>query len=307
MMKILLLALLFSLPVSANYNANSGAVAVVCEKAGKVSSVELLDLFEARMNGLTIQSGISSQFEVEATKIFDKFKASDWDASDLTYFKGLYKQIDPKSKLVLTPGHYPLQLPRGCGIQQITFVQNSQTIWIDTYLYNQLDNANRLAVFFHDFLYYQETLHANETTDSRYTRTIVGLAFSTKNPFSLPVSMFKMGTGTVCMDERELFMFVAKKKSGAKKWEFSFISINNHLMYAPKKGVFELAYDPKDTPSGSEIVSAIQLESEVNPGELMTVRSSKKGLFLSWKGTYPGSELKDVEVSCKAFDLRNNG
>lgn len=302
MFKYIFIGFLVSLNAFADFYAGSGSAAVVCSKNNQIQSVELLDLYEARTRGLEIQKNISTRFDEEAQKIIDKLKGSEIDTLKLNFLKGKFKPILQGSKLELLKDNYPVILPRGCEMQQLTFVANERTIWIDSVLYNLLDNAGKLALVFHEYMYRDETKYF--PTDSRYVRTIIGYAFSTSDPFENPVSLWKMVTGFACMDEDEKFTFMAKKVPLAKnKYKFTFLFINGHQMWTTTTGVFELAYDLKDGPSGKEVVSTALLESKINPNESVTVRSSEKGLVMSWKGTFPEDELKNIRFDCKKIDI----
>jgi hypothetical protein len=295
MMKVLVLAL-FMTSLTFAATDPGGGVGVVCYKDDKIASVELLDLYEARAKGLNFQTGLTAQ------KVTTKIFKNDDYLYDIQNIKTLFRPITKESALELNPGNYPLFLPRGCKMEQITKFYNNKTIWQDKALYDMLDENGKLALLFHEYIYLKERSKGGE--DSRYTRLIVGLAFSTQDPFESEDKLMKDFEGTACMSEDMKTTFMATLKDPVKKtWVFRFTELNAHKMYSTKSAEFAVVPDlsqsfMKEKDTGKKLVSTRVLQSKINPKESMTVKSTANRLYISWKGTDPQDELKDVEFRC---------
>lgn len=209
----LLLTLLLSCSLSfaqhrAGGNSGGGANAVVCrDKQGKITSAELVDIFEGRYeNGFTYNNSKSDSVENILNKAVEKFKKAndrigdkngesfrsepywywaDGDAWNLISVPNYFKKFDEKFKIlddVATPAlleDYNLKVkPKKCSVERLAFYNDkSGKIFIDKEVWNHFDNLNKAALIFHEASYfYGRTI--SKSTDSDETREIVAKFFA---------------------------------------------------------------------------------------------------------------------------------
>lgn len=315
---IVLLVLLPMMAFAADTKGGGGGIVIACyDKEGELTTVELLDLYEARkVKGLTLSDDFSGDFKSDALKIAAKVFKDKWGTelhSELMLrMTEIYRFIPRDAELELTNDAYPVFIPRGCKAKQVANYYNDDLIWVDEVLYEKMSYRDQLALAFHEMVYAQERMAG--ITNSRYTRTITGHAFSNADPFTER----SIDNTHFCSDLRGKVHFSAKKDEKSNWWTFNFVTLNGHNIYSTKKGKFWIHHEsplgvytpdvldpnePQYQPDPNGKLSTSWLDSLINPNERAVVRSDKDNLFLSWVGTDPQDSFSNVEFVCHP----NNG
>lgn len=198
--------------------SGGGANAVVCRdpmyfdkqpnKLYRISSVELLDLYEGRIeNNLTYSperfpkdhlKGVMEKFRrLIATDEQHKkreylFDAPVWFLRDVPALGTIsvenhYKQISDPNKFVVLPHGTKLGplddsretiVPQGCKIERVALFKNGK-IFVDKEIFEAMDGRTKDALIFHEAAYkYHRELYGE--TDSRSTRYLVANLMSEK-------------------------------------------------------------------------------------------------------------------------------
>lgn len=283
-------------------NEGGGGMVVACYKDGELTTVELLDLYEGKAKGLKLQE-YSGDFEADINSIATKVKKGPESArrfaEGIIRLSKSYTQIPVDAELELTNDALPTFLPRGCKAKQVANFYNYSLIWLDSVLFNKMSYRDQLALAVHEFIYSIE--RGMGVSNSRYARTITSLALSTKDPFK--ATRVKNPTYRCQSKVPGKFVFMAEPIEGERnKWIFDFDYINGHVMYAKKSGIVIVSENsPLGDSGGSNDVgtfSTAELDSEVNPNEMLVVFSSSTRMYLSWAGTDPGDRFVEEDFTC---------
>jgi hypothetical protein len=288
----------------ADTKAGGGGIGIACFKGEELVSVELLDMYEARVKKLA-QIELSGSFTEDAKKITQKIYKNTKELNKFFNIVSRYSPIPADSELTITNDALPAFLPRGCKVKQVANYYNDSTIYIDKTLFDKMDYLNQVALAFHEHIYAQE--RALNVTDSRYTRAIVGLAFSTQDPFA---AIPKTGAESfLCSSADGKVSFNATQvKKEENIWKFSFLTLNGHKIFSPKVADFginglsplgDFSASTTNRSANPNRVHAANLKSKLNDNEGMVIYSDSEVVTVSWVGTDPGDFNRDVKVSCQ--------
>lgn len=307
MNKVFFSLFMFPLLAFADSKGGGGGVGIACYQGENLISVELLDIFEARTNRYSLKADFSGDIERDVKAISKNIFKNDQEADSVLEIMRRYKNIPSDADLVPTNDAYPVSLPRGCVFKQIVTYYNDYEIYRDFVLYKKLSYSNQLALAFHEYIYAQERKLG--VPDSRYTRTIVGLAFSNMDPF-MKVSSDEYTHICKSADERTSF-YGRKYSSKGNVWKLSFITLNGHRMFSEKYGYFPIADDTslgdyrRDNPYGQrEEIETYNyaLSSKINGEERMRILSNKDFIQLTWEGSDPRDKFQNVAVNCQTVE-----
>jgi hypothetical protein len=178
-----------ALPALAGVSTSGGGTGVVCRSPeGKITSVELLDLYEVKARGQTLipdsgASGIESYlasvdrvWQLQSAPIVEDQKFS---RQNYENFMKKVQWIQPGEHLAFLNdvGHHP-PLPQGCALEQIAIFYDvpTQVIAIDRELWDLLALQDQTALVWHELTYmYFRGLKDNT---SEYARTFVSMIFA---------------------------------------------------------------------------------------------------------------------------------
>lgn len=305
MFKLFLFLSLFPWASFADTKGGGGGIGIACYDGEELASVELLDIYELRARRLKFITGLTGDMGQDVARIAQKIYKSQDETAKVLEIMDRYDPILEGSELTLTNDAFPVFLPRDCKLKQVANYYNDQKIYIDPVYFEKLNYVNKLALAFHEHIYaFERTLGV---PDSRYTRTIVALAFSDQDPFDVP----PVPRGKLCRSEDGKVAFTATKYAPkGNVWRFDFITLNGHKIFSSKYGHFPIAdvsplgdYTAENPYGAREDIETqlLELTSKINGREKMKVSSKKGSLSLSWVGTDPGDKFSDVKVSCKTL------
>ncbi len=171
--------------------SDGGGQSVVCrDGSGKISSAELLDLYEARVQfGYeldvfpdTFENSIDF-IDKKVKKLFPKTPGLDFYLSN-KFRKDLILNMNEKlhflpkgTKLKIIDDANEAIIPVGCKIEQLANYNGPNRVLIDTEIWDKLDHVNKLALLTHEIVFYFYKKFNGEK-DSRNARKIVGYIFS---------------------------------------------------------------------------------------------------------------------------------
>lgn len=296
------LMLLVALPMVAFASkGGGGGLGVACYKNEELTSVQLLDLYEARAKGFTIRTDLTGDtYKDAATIVMKIYKSQEEAVTQLTTVREItkkYKSIPSDSELQPTNDAFPVFLPRGCKTVQVANYYNDTTIWIDQILFDKMSYVDQVALAFHEMIYAAE--RANGVSNSRYTRTIVGHAFSNQDPFDVIFDNQDPYTKKSCVTaDKKTFFYASQTDKEKNIWKFDFRYINGHRVFSKKSAEFELfkgfTIPGWDGENSAPVTSKKILMSKINSNEEMTIYSDKTITKLNWKGTDPEDVQSDT-------------
>ncbi len=191
--------LLCSHEANAKVSATDGAIsggggkAVVCRDSEKqIKSVELLDLWEARVIfGRNIPSS-NENVDVQVARVFEQMKyavrpnhsGSEYALDSLRATASWFlEKNNPRVKwlkgmeLVDVPDSYEVAKPRDCNIEQLVNFINSTRILVDADLWSHMDKTNQAATIAHESFYDLLRGFSKESNSVR-ARRVVGYTFA---------------------------------------------------------------------------------------------------------------------------------
>lgn len=192
-----------------------GAKAVVCRGLfGSIRSVELLDLYEARVqHGRTI---VESSDSVEAQ--IDQFVSRLATAEVFEFHKVVrmvagtilqkMRVLPDGTALKETDDSFEVIVPRGCKIEQLANFTAEGQVLVDGKFWKKLSRTQRAALIAHEALY-SLLRDRDEDRDSRRTRFVIGLLFAGEN--------LEPVFGEVPSDAFECYA-----REGDRTWNFKF-------------------------------------------------------------------------------------
>jgi hypothetical protein len=187
--------------------SGGGGKSVVCrDSAGAITSVELLDIWEAKTLyenlPVTVSGDLSHDVDLALTRLKNTYRfdgtgslGDDKQYVGQDFVLALLRQkasnfLTPKDNVLrlrgvslsLTDDSYELARPSGCEIQQVVNYQMSGRILINQDLYDHLDAINKAALIAHEAMYATLRNFADESNSIR-TRRAIGFVFA-GNEFS---------------------------------------------------------------------------------------------------------------------------
>ena len=142
--------------IYAGQGTGNGGDVVVCEKTDGTTSIELLDLFEARERHL-LELDLKPELDtVESHASYQIDKIKDWEGAEYLYqevsnFNSRIQFVE--SDLVDIPDSYHTYIPSYCELKQIAINNQDGTITIDQRLWKRLDINNKAALVLHEIFY----------------------------------------------------------------------------------------------------------------------------------------------------------
>lgn len=172
---------LFSINAYAGEVGNGGDVVVCKDSNGKLKSIELLDVFEARLDSRNIDLGWPDDSPM--VKIREALSPLGFLDNDLyraltNEAKTFYKNSKFVDNIVLTdiPDSDELMIGKGCELQQIAINRGGNRLpgqskyVISNDLWKLLDNDNKAALILHEIIYdyFKENFNHTNSIVSRY-------------------------------------------------------------------------------------------------------------------------------------------
>lgn len=160
-----------------------GGKSVVCrDNQGKITSAELLDLYEGRIQYSYTQRISQDPIDKQVEDIVDRLAAG--RGSSFKSFLMSYARFVSNAKVILPDGTglEPVDdannviVPKNCKIEQLANFTNQNQILVNGEIYNSLDDANKAALVVHEALY--KIFRMYGATNSVRARKSVALGFS---------------------------------------------------------------------------------------------------------------------------------
>ena len=177
----LIIWVLFSINAYAGEVGNGGDVVVCKHPTGKLKSIELLDVFEARLDSRHIDPNWPDDSPLEKVRHFLLPLAAADNAlykalrNELTVFMTSTAYVD---NIILTdiPDSDELMIGKGCELEQIAINRGNNRLpgrskyLISNDLWKLLDNDNKAALILHEIIYdhFKENLGHLNSIISRY-------------------------------------------------------------------------------------------------------------------------------------------
>jgi hypothetical protein len=168
-----LLMMQFASSAMAVDGKGNGGVSVVCrDAAGKITSAEILDLFEGRNQfGLNYPTGgtdVDTLVELAQLKMVGK-------ADFLIQFRSVLSDV--RAGLVFLPrgvgltptdDAFPTITRKGCHFEQLANYRDEDSkIYVDQEIYNKLSQVDRAALIIHEVIYKLARVNQNEVSSVR--------------------------------------------------------------------------------------------------------------------------------------------
>lgn len=164
-----------------------GGAGVVCKNTqGEITSVKLLDLYDAVLNRGHKISRTNEPVEQQITKALNKSKIQSFPHD---YFSQDIKDIIKKMSIRYLPenivqrqpydlGDEPITIEDRCSIEWVAFYRdNSDTVQIVTKYFNKMGPTDQAALMIHEAIYQQRRkIHGDDTSSK--TRKIVATLFA---------------------------------------------------------------------------------------------------------------------------------
>jgi hypothetical protein len=207
---------LFSLTAHAGTSSGGGGVGVRCVLPNGKSTLETLDIHEAKLKGLNFVSLPNN--EEEAIELGSRLMANHYFAGYFTYVgeyqKFLKERIFEKifkgdsiqesdtggliyqkevSHLDLSNDYGKYSIAPNCHLEQIAYFDDSaSTLFLNKSVFSEMDYLNQVAMFTHEIIYFldrnypslHDDLDPNTPRTSEITRYFTGKLFSTIPPLS---------------------------------------------------------------------------------------------------------------------------
>lgn len=168
-----------------------GGGSIVCRDAqGKITSAEILDLYEGRVQYSYIQRISQDSVDKQVEDVVERLSFGR-GPSFKSYLMS-YARFVSNSKVILPDGTGLLPVndanniivPKNCQIEQLANFTNQNQVLVNGEIYNALDNTNKAALIVHEALY--KIFRMYGTTNSTRARKSVALGFSNIDITSKP-------------------------------------------------------------------------------------------------------------------------
>lgn len=176
---------------SGGIGSSGGGHAVVCRNGdGSIKSAELLDIYEARRNGIKLRDAVGD--ELGEFKIYVEYlrhagnDSRPVSADDLLEYtedqRKFYNFVDADRPLPSTGdtgAHHPV--PTGCAMEQLAVYHDDvHKIDVSLEIFTRLDSLNRVALFAHESNYFLYRRSGDVT--STLTRKVIATLFAQDLP-----------------------------------------------------------------------------------------------------------------------------
>ncbi len=180
----LMVALSFPLAARAGADSSGGGKSVVCrDTSGKILSVEMLDLYEARnlygQAPLAMGSTVDEVMTAAKAKFSHTSFASSYLPEALDQLRAKLHVLPAGQKLTPIDDADPVIYDPGCKLEQAAVWVDSTLIVADRELWEAMDTRNQVALYAHETIY--AAMRAEGDKNSRRARKIVGYVFSQFN------------------------------------------------------------------------------------------------------------------------------
>jgi len=190
-----LLLVVLSTMAMANDKGGNGGVSVVCRDTnGKITSAEILDIYEGRETRR--KTYVDSSIDVDSTINLNMYKLVHipYFLSELEKELSIVKKnivfVSEGNNVLPTNDAFPEISRRGCQFEQLANYTPGGKVLVSQEIYNQLDTLNKAALFIHEAFYsYRRTL-GDKT--SRKSRVFVSEIMATVSEPVLLSALFKV-------------------------------------------------------------------------------------------------------------------
>lgn len=263
---------------SGGIGSSGGGFAVVCRSPqGAISSIQLLDLYEARLKGAQLrptQQTVDNEYKLYVNSL----RASANDTRPATENDVAQFHTDFDLHFVLAPegtdigstddlGTKP-NVPAGCKIEQAAvYRDNENTVYVKSDLWNAMNAQNKVALFAHETLYLLMRQAGDHT--SQIARKLVPLFFQNQKPVSQtagvpansPDCYAGVAAGGTKFDTH--FFYYA---SGANSTTLQFDNLLGRYTFSPTKVVAPIKMDPTKIglSSSGKIVYSVVTDPNAN-------------------------------------------
>lgn len=296
----------------------NGGGALVCKNPNGDTTVTLLDLYEATERyGLKL-SQLTGTVDQQMAAIYGKiFKTTiiDFGFGDVVKtiaddFKTNVKFIPADRKLQLIDDANYLMLPINCERQQLAIFDDLGNIYIDTNLYNKLDNTNKAALFIHEAIYYLQKdsnkmdVHLDDINSDTVRKSVAYLFSDTilENVRS-PEAM----TGVFCKTKdneiHQFHKFYAYLKDN--KIRIEFVRISNEIMISNTSIEWDLEWDLRNSLDGDTAFASPK--SIMQPDPLSNEEDSNHVSMKFAKATSVGESLLSRIKGIRILTINNSG
>ncbi len=307
---VLLATILISTTTWAGDWSSGGGNAVVCHAIdGKIHSAELLDLYEARtLYGKVIVPSGKDVIATAKTAIGRVgLGRPDWQGT--TYFPKLLEQINLNVHMLppgngLTPindSSSPIVPPAGCMIVQAARYEMDDHIFINSDIWDHLDQTNKAALLVHETIYFW--LRSLGEFNSIRTRKAIGLAFSDGKFESFDSA--QPSNSIECRDVQSsgwpFFTFHAFREANGNVI-FQFSRAGGNFMLMKTTATFD-KQQFADLQSGNDNSIFTSFKSEMEQGRFAirsTEENGKKHIYIG-NDLFPN--LPTSEIECTSHSL----
>lgn len=193
MKHLILLTCIFSYLANATHATaggvdSGGGKSIVCRNAdGKITSAELLDIYEGRILNQRTPLADHATYKEQLNKLVDKVET--FGPQPFNTHNSFRGQVSGMvSQVVMLPNNVHLEptsdalnaisAPQGCKIEQLAiYVTRLGKLLIDAEIWDSIDDTNRAALMLHETIYRILRSEGGET-DSFYTRQVVSYYLS---------------------------------------------------------------------------------------------------------------------------------
>lgn len=168
--------------VKAGADSSGGGKSVVCrDGAGKILSIEMLDLYEARamytLEPLPMGVTLDEILAMAQAKLMSSSVVGELAGQRMLRLKERLKILPPGTRIEPVDDASPIALPQGCRLEQAAVWVDRGLVVADHELWHAMDSRNKASLIAHEVIYDITRTNGGEK-NSRRARKIVGHAFS---------------------------------------------------------------------------------------------------------------------------------
>ena len=164
----------------AGRDTGNGGVGIVCRNPrGNILSVEMLDIYEGRIqNSLTyaaeptdtdVRIGMTEPKMISNPSFLREFQ------NELARVRAGWIFLPRGTGLEPTNDAFPVINRRGCAFEQVANYTDEGQIYVDRELFSQMDSLNQAALYLHEAIYKLARNQVQETTSIRTRRIVAHL------------------------------------------------------------------------------------------------------------------------------------
>jgi hypothetical protein len=266
--------------------SDGGGNAVVCMDANKnIKSAEVFDLYEARnlYNFKVKDQGAKSVLEIAlaAGQAIDVGGAADDPSDVISNHSGSYmrlrttnvssdfvqayvryvaanmKLLEPGAKLEPIDDSKSILIPGNCEFSQLArYVDTNDKIYVNSDIWNRLDNVNKAALLVHEALY--KKLRMNGENTSERARAAVGAAMAGLS--FTPINEDVPAEALLCWSDKNTEYRFAVYENQNREAVFQFFHLDGKIPLTKTSFKTDLAYSPISSSKGggASVVSEIK-------------------------------------------------